>query len=48
MVIGINCIEIDATYSGGINSFTYGLLDGFAKTGKEHSFNVFVNLQTRH
>ena len=29
MKIGINCINIDPIYKGGVNTFTFGILDGF-------------------
>ena len=43
MRIGINCISIDKYYAGGINAFTFGLLDGFADLSPEDSFVIFVN-----
>jgi glycosyltransferase involved in cell wall biosynthesis len=43
MRIGINCISLDKNYAGGINTFTFGLLDGFARVRGMHSFIVFVN-----
>lgn len=42
MIIGINCIGIDPEYSGGINSFTTGLLDAFARIDTNHRFNIFI------
>lgn len=43
MTIGINCISIEPEYTGGINSFTIGLLDGFSKINTTHQFNIFVS-----
>lgn len=47
MIIGINCLEINPDYAGGINSFTFGLLDGFLKNQTEHSFNLFVTKKNK-
>jgi glycosyltransferase involved in cell wall biosynthesis len=30
------------SYKGGTNSFTFGLLDGFARAGAEHEFKIFA------
>jgi hypothetical protein len=40
--IGINCLRIYPAYNGGTNSFTIGLLDGFARVGGDHEFKIFV------
>jgi len=40
--IGINCISIDPDYLAGVNTYTFGLLDGFAKLDVRHSFVIFV------
>ena len=42
MNIGINCYNINANYGGGINTFTLGLLEGWAETGKDHKFIIFA------
>ena len=42
MRIGVNCLRIYPSYAGGINSFTLGLLGGFARVAEEHEFKVFV------
>jgi glycosyltransferase involved in cell wall biosynthesis len=42
MRVGINCLCIDPGYSGGINSFTFGLLDGFMRVGEAHEFAIFA------
>src|SRR5262245_24306538 len=47
MRIGINCLRISPTYRGGVNSFTFGLLDGFAEVGAEHDFVVFATPHNR-
>jgi glycosyltransferase involved in cell wall biosynthesis len=40
--VGFNCLRIYPSYMGGTNSFTLGLLDGFARVGTEHELKVFV------
>jgi len=48
MNIGINCFSLNPDYTGGINSFTFGLLDGFVKSGTEHNFQVYVTKRNIH
>jgi hypothetical protein len=43
MKIGISCYNINPNYKGGINSFTFGLIDGFASLNSEHNFQIYVN-----
>jgi glycosyltransferase involved in cell wall biosynthesis len=43
MRIGIDCLRIDPSYVGGVNTFTLGLLGGFAATGNGHRFNLYVS-----
>ena len=44
MKIGINCINVDPQYKGGVNTFTFGILDGFL-LNKSHdfSFQIYVS-----
>jgi glycosyltransferase involved in cell wall biosynthesis len=42
MRVGVNCMRIYPSYQGGTNSFTLGLLDGFARAGGDHEFRIFV------
>ncbi|HEY2380153.1 MAG TPA: glycosyltransferase family 1 protein [Terriglobia bacterium] len=42
MRIGINCLDVDPGYSGGINTYTFGLLSGFAAIGAEHQFQIYA------
>jgi glycosyltransferase involved in cell wall biosynthesis len=42
MRIGVNCLRINSSYVGGLNTFTLGLLDGFAATGTGHRFILYV------
>jgi glycosyltransferase involved in cell wall biosynthesis len=42
MQIGVNCLNLDASFVGGLNSFTLGLLEGFACTANGHQFRVYA------
>jgi hypothetical protein len=42
MRIGINCLQVDPFSVGGINTFTLGLLEGFANAGNGHRFRLYV------
>jgi glycosyltransferase involved in cell wall biosynthesis len=42
MRIGINGLAIAWDYKGGVNSFTFGLLDAFARVGSSHDFTIFA------
>jgi glycosyltransferase involved in cell wall biosynthesis len=48
MRFGINCFHINPNYSGGINSYTFGLLDGFVKSGRDHRFQIYVTSRNIH
>lgn len=48
MRIGINCLRISPFYKGGVNSFTFGLLDGFAQCRRRHKFVIFANENNQH
>src|ERR1700743_2628371 len=41
MKIGLNCLAIDPTYRGGVNSFAFGLLDGLAQSRRPHEYVIF-------
>jgi glycosyltransferase involved in cell wall biosynthesis len=47
MRIGINCLRIVPSYAGGVNSFTFGLIDGLVRVAKDHEFTIFVNEKNR-
>jgi glycosyltransferase involved in cell wall biosynthesis len=47
MRIGIDCQRIDPSYVGGVNTFTLGLLDGFAAARNGHHFNLYVTESNR-
>jgi glycosyltransferase involved in cell wall biosynthesis len=42
MRIGINCLNLDPSFVGGLNTFTRGLLEGFAKTANGHQFRLYA------
>lgn len=42
MRVGINCLGIDPSFVGGVNSFTLGLLQGFAGVADNHTFQLYV------
>ena len=47
--IGIDCLAVDVSYRGGINSFLFGLLDGFAKLNPQNiSFIIFCDKRSSH
>jgi glycosyltransferase involved in cell wall biosynthesis len=48
MRFGINCFHINPNYSGGINSYTFGLLDGFVNASGNHSFQIYVTQRNIH
>ena len=43
MRIGINCQSIYIPYEGGINTYIFGLLNGFIKIGSKNEFVIFLN-----
>lgn len=43
MKIGVNCLSIDPSYKGGVNTYTFGLLDGFARVAEGHQFQIYAS-----
>jgi glycosyltransferase involved in cell wall biosynthesis len=43
MRVGIDCLRIDPAFRGGLNTFTQGLLDGFAEQRNGHTFHVYMS-----
>jgi glycosyltransferase involved in cell wall biosynthesis len=41
--VGINCLDINPAFVGGVTAYTLGLLEGFANTGNGCRFRLFVN-----
>jgi glycosyltransferase involved in cell wall biosynthesis len=48
MRVGVNCLQIDPSYVGGVNTYTFGLLDGFAKQANGGSFQLYVHAGNQH
>ena len=48
MRIGINCCSVNPAYKGGLNTYVFGLLDGFYRVGTEHQFQLYVSLTNRY
>ena len=47
MRIGVSCLRIDPSYAGGVNTYTLGLLEGFARLGSG-TFRLYVTEANRH
>lgn len=45
MKVGINCLNIDPSYAGGVTSYTFGLLDGWSRTSPDVEFVILANSQ---
>ena len=43
MRVGINCVQVDPFSVGGVNTYTLGLLEGFANAGNGHRFQVYAS-----
>lgn len=43
MRIGVNCLQVDPGYVGGVNTYVFGLLDGFAAKPGAHTFQIYVS-----
>jgi len=48
MRIGINCLKIDPFFAGGLNTYVFGLLDGFAAAANGHGFHLYVSHANQH
>jgi glycosyltransferase involved in cell wall biosynthesis len=48
MRIGINCLNLHPSFVGGVNTFTRGLLEGFASTGNGHQFCLYTTSENEH
>jgi glycosyltransferase involved in cell wall biosynthesis len=48
MRIGIDCVRIDPSYVGGLNTFTLGLLGGFATLSTTARFHLYVSEANQH
>jgi glycosyltransferase involved in cell wall biosynthesis len=41
MRVAINCLSLDPSFAGGLNTFTLGLLEGFAGVANGHQFRLY-------
>lgn len=48
MRVGLNCLRTAPNYKGGINSFTFGLIDGLSVNGGGHDYVIFAGPHNRH
>jgi glycosyltransferase involved in cell wall biosynthesis len=48
MRVAINCLQIDPYYVGGVNTYTLGLLEGFAGIANSCRFRLYVTSANRH
>ena len=48
MKIGLNCYNINPKYKGGINTYTFGLLDGFVNINSRHDFIIYAKESNKH
>ena len=46
--VGINCLQVDASYVGGLNTLLLGLLESFANADTRFRFRLFLNSANRH
>ena len=45
MRIGVNCLNLDPNYAGGVMTYTLGLLDAWSKVAKDERFVIIANQQ---
>jgi glycosyltransferase involved in cell wall biosynthesis len=48
MRVGLNFLRLDPSYKGGVNSFAFGLADGFAASRRGHEFVIFAGAHNIH
>jgi len=48
MRIGINCVKVRPSYVGGVNSYTFGLIDGLLKVNTVDTICIFVCRKNEH
>lgn len=42
MRVAINCLRLEPSFVGGLNTYTRGVLQGFANTANGHEFRIYV------
>jgi glycosyltransferase involved in cell wall biosynthesis len=48
MKIGIDCLDIKPEYKGGINTYTFGLIDGFSSLDTKNNYTIYCNNKNKH
>lgn len=48
MRVGINCLDVNPSFVGGVTTYTLGLLEGFASAGNGCRFHIFVTDGNQH
>jgi len=49
MRVGIDCLDINPSYAGGVNSYLFGLIDGFSKNKRvDHKFIILCCPANKH
>jgi glycosyltransferase involved in cell wall biosynthesis len=46
--VGINCLDVNPSFVGGVTTYTVGLLEGFASAGNGCRFHIFVTEGNQH
>jgi glycosyltransferase involved in cell wall biosynthesis len=48
MQVGINCLDVNPSFVGGVTTYVLGLLEGFANAGNGCRFRTFVTEENQH
>jgi glycosyltransferase involved in cell wall biosynthesis len=48
MRVGIDCLAVDPLYRGGVNTYIFGLLDGFSKLNTENKYILFCTSENKN
>jgi glycosyltransferase involved in cell wall biosynthesis len=48
MRVGINCLDLNPAFVGGVTTYALGLLEGFASAGNSCRFRTFVTEENHH
>ncbi|HKM82661.1 MAG TPA: glycosyltransferase family 1 protein [Terriglobia bacterium] len=48
MRVGINCLDVNPSFVGGVTTYVLGLLEGFASAGNGCRFRIFVTEGNQH
>jgi glycosyltransferase involved in cell wall biosynthesis len=47
MRIGVNCLSLSPSFVGGLNTFTQGLVNGFASVAQQHHFRLYATTRNQ-